>query len=178
MLSKSISLTWVSTDAASSLSSARLACWVWALLWRVPGLFTKASLWDGGWKSRWGALKAGDGMRAVRTWQDRAHLLWQDNVMSFGPWHLTPTSVTALLPAERMRAQETTGLSSVTREHIYHSKNRGSHVFVSCRAGAGECQFPKWGPGRTEMELLRGPKFSWYALESGYNSPHPCFSEP
>lgn len=44
-----------------------------------------------------------------------AYLLWQDVLMSFGPWRLKPTSVTALPLVKRTRAQETTHLSSMTR---------------------------------------------------------------
>lgn len=96
-----------------------------------------------------------------------------DVMISFGPWYLKPTLVTALPLVKRTRAQETTHLSSMTRPWegcTYHRKNRGRHVFVS---GVGERQISKMDSGRTEMGTLRGPKYSWYALESGCNSfPH------
>lgn len=105
-----------------------------------------------------------------------AYLLWWDILMSFGPWRLKPTSVTALPLVKRTRAQETTHLSYMTRLGMggtHHRKNRGSHVFIP---GMGERQISKMDSGRTEMGALRGPKYSWHALESGCNS-FPHFSE-
>lgn len=60
-----------------------------------------------------------------RLWE-RAHLLWQDVMMSFGLWHLKPTSVTALLLVKRTRAQETACLRSVTGGHPPQEKQRQS----------------------------------------------------
>lgn len=80
--------------------------------WQVSGLFANANQQDeqlenqvgcsDGW--RWGGRSQG-------LWEG-AYLLWR---MSFGPWHLKPASVTALSLVKRMRAQETTHLSSMTR---------------------------------------------------------------
>jgi hypothetical protein len=82
--------------------------------------------------------------------------------------------VTALLLAERVRARETTCLSSVTRG-VHHSKRRGSHVFTSCRTGVGGRPISKVGPGRSEPGPLRGLMFSCSTLESGCSAPPPPF---
>lgn len=51
-------------------------------------------------------------------------------MMSLGPWHLKPTLVTALLLVKRMRAQETTHLSSMTKSPPITGKTEGD-MFLS-----------------------------------------------